>query len=302
MPARADRRKVQTGVGRAAGRRDRGGGVLQALARHQLARQRAAVAEDAISPSRRRHAPRRDGLGVGRGQHRRPGCREPERPDTIAIVLAVNCPGQAPSVGAQARSISARSGLRHLPREDRADALVRVDRADLAPVPFAGEHRAPVHEDARHVEPHHRHHHRGQRLSQPASAHQRVVAVAVTTIPPSRRSTRARRGLSGMPRLIATPSETENWWSSRTACRRRRRPPPRCRLADAGTWRGCVVAVRVITATNGPRERRIVGAPSHGGTRDAASAVEPVDRDARAAAVVVRGADGVRVDQTTSPL
>ncbi len=67
-----DRRQVQAGVGRAAGRGDRGGGVLERLARDEVARQRPAVARRSRRRGGRRGAP-------ARGARRRRPAASPSR-------------------------------------------------------------------------------------------------------------------------------------------------------------------------------------------------------------------------------
>jgi hypothetical protein len=77
-----DRRDVQRRVGRAAGRGDHGAGILEALARDEIARQRPAVAQEAHHEMRRPARERR-ALGIDRRQHRRARTargRAPPRP------------------------------------------------------------------------------------------------------------------------------------------------------------------------------------------------------------------------------
>ena len=103
-----DGRNVHAGIGRSAGRRDDGAGVLQAFDRNQVARQRTAALED--FHHRVAGAP---GDGVAFGPHRRDqGAaerREPITSPTMPMVLAVNWPGQAPMVGITTCSRSSRS-------------------------------------------------------------------------------------------------------------------------------------------------------------------------------------------------
>ena len=73
-----DRRQVQAGVGGAAGRGHGGAGVLECLARHQIARQRAAVAQD-LGGAAAGAARQREALHVDRRHHRRARQRQAER-------------------------------------------------------------------------------------------------------------------------------------------------------------------------------------------------------------------------------
>ena len=173
-----DRGDVQPGIGRAAGRRDRGAGVLQALPRHQLARQRAAFLQDVhrrVLP-----APLRKGLSFrSNGRHRgRSRQREAERfrdhRHGVGAELA--------RAGAQARQADVLEHIQFLARHragiDAADRLVGVEHGHIPAVQAPGQRGAAVHEDGRNVEPHHRHHHAGQRLVAAGEGHQRVVGVA----------------------------------------------------------------------------------------------------------------------------
>ena len=144
-----DRRQVQAGVGRAAGGGDRGAGVLERLARHQVARQRPAVAHDLGRRAGRRGAPARAARCTTAGSIAEPGSARPSVSATIAIVLAVNWPGHEPSVGAQAWPSSSSSASVMRAGEHRADALVGGEDGDVLAAPVAGQHRAAVDEDAR---------------------------------------------------------------------------------------------------------------------------------------------------------
>ena len=171
-----DRRQVQAGVGRAAGGGDRGAGVLERLARHQLARQRPAVAHD-LGGAAAGAAGHRQPLGIGRGQHRRAGHRQAERLGHHRHRVG----GELAGAGAERRRAGVAElvelGLGHRAGEDRADALVGGEDGDVLAAPAAGQHRAAVDEDARAVEPHHRHHHAGQGLVAAGEADQGVVGV-----------------------------------------------------------------------------------------------------------------------------
>ena len=68
--------------------------------------------------------------------------------------------------------------VRHLAGRVHADAFEHVDDGDVAALESAGQDRAAVHEDGRHVEAQHRHHDAGQRLVAAGDADDRVVAVA----------------------------------------------------------------------------------------------------------------------------
>ena len=94
------------------------------------------------------------------------------------MVLAVNCAPQAPAEGQAFCSSISRSAIGH--RADRmlADRLVDVLNGDRLALEGAGQNRAAIDEDRRHVEPAHRHHHAGLRLVAAGDADQRVIGMA----------------------------------------------------------------------------------------------------------------------------
>ena len=107
------------------------------------------------------------------------GTVSPSASDTIAIVLAVNCPAQAPIVGRQARSSRASVASSISPVMHRADRLVGIEHRDVLPVEPAGQRAAAIDEDRRHVAADHAHHDAGQRLVAAAEADQPVIGEAV---------------------------------------------------------------------------------------------------------------------------
>ena len=123
-----DRQQVQDGVGRAAERHDDGDGVLERLLGHDLPRGDALAEQldhglaggDARSASRRRS---------GAGGAALPGSAMPSASATLAIVLAVYMPPQAPSPGQAAFSIAVELVAGDLARGAGADALEDVDDA-----------------------------------------------------------------------------------------------------------------------------------------------------------------------------
>lgn len=94
------------------------------------------------------------------------------------MVLAVNCPPQAPAEGAgdafQLVQVLVRQGAGGV----AADRLEQAQHGDVAALVGAGQDRAAIHEYAGDIQPQHRHHHPRQRLVAAGEAHQRVVAVA----------------------------------------------------------------------------------------------------------------------------
>ena len=173
----SDRRDVQAGVGRAAGRGDRGAGVLQAFSRHQLARQRPALLQDL-----HRHAAGFARLRAARGIHRRHRRRAGEREAERLRHHRHGVGGELPGTGAQARQADVFEHVELLARHgagvDAADRFVGVEHGHVLAVQAARQRRAAVHEDRRQVQAQHRHHHAGQRLVAAGEGHQRVVGMA----------------------------------------------------------------------------------------------------------------------------
>ena len=94
------------------------------------------------------------------------------------MVLAVNWPPQEPAEGQATPFELVELGVAHVADRVLADRLEHVLHRDVAALPLAGQDRAAIHEDRRHVEPHHRHHQPGQRLVAAGEPDQRVVGVA----------------------------------------------------------------------------------------------------------------------------
>ena len=172
-----DRGDVQRRVGRAAGRSDGRRRVLQALARHQRARQWAAAREE-LHDRRTGFACNGTALGVDGRQRRRAGQREAERLGHHRHRIG----GELAGTGTERRQARALEfgelALRHVPGEDGADAFIGIEHRHFAAAPAARERGAAVNEDRGDVEAHHGHHHPGQRLVAAGKADQRVVGVA----------------------------------------------------------------------------------------------------------------------------
>ena len=94
------------------------------------------------------------------------------------MVLAVNCAPQAPADGQATCSSSSRSSSDIVADRMLADRLEHVLHGDRLALEGAGQDRAAIDEDRRHVEPAHRHHHAGQRLVAAGEADQRVIGMA----------------------------------------------------------------------------------------------------------------------------
>ena len=171
-----DRRNVQPGVGRAAGRGDRGAGVLQALLCHQLSRQRTVfqkIHHDLAGFARKIASFRRNGW-----QGRRAGKPEAERLRHHRHRVG----GELSRARAQRRQAGMLKRpqviLLHVSGEHRPDRLIGIEHGDIASLPFPGQRGAAVDEHRRQIESHHRHHHAGQRLVAAGEGDERVIGMA----------------------------------------------------------------------------------------------------------------------------
>jgi len=152
-----ERGDVQRGVGRAAGGRDNGAGILQAPARHQVARQRAAAPQDLHD---QRAGLPGDGRarGVDRRQHGRARRRETENLGHHPHGVGGELPGAGPD-GRHARALERiELGPRHLPGHDRTGRLIGGQHRDRLAAPAAGKGAATEDEDRRQVAADHGHH------------------------------------------------------------------------------------------------------------------------------------------------
>ena len=171
-----DRRNVQPGVGRAAGRGDRGAGVLQALLCHQLSGQRTVfqkIHHDLAGLAGKIVSFRRNG-----GQGRRAGKPKAERLRHHRHRVG----GELSRARAQRRQADMLERPQviflHVSSEHRPDRLIGIEHGDIAPLPFPGQRGAAVDEHRRKIESHHRHHHAGQRLVAAGEGDERVVGMA----------------------------------------------------------------------------------------------------------------------------
>ena len=171
-----DRRQMQRRIGRAAGRGDHGGGIFQRLFRHDVARPEV-VADQVHDLLAGGHAERVADL-VGR---RRAGRIRQRQADRLGH-RRHGVGGELRAAGAGRRAGQllelVEIGVRHLADRMLADRLEHVLHGDRLALEGAGQDRAAVDEDRRHVEPAHRHHHAGQRLVAAGDADQRVIGVA----------------------------------------------------------------------------------------------------------------------------
>ena len=171
-----DRRKVEGGVGRAAGSGDDRRGILQRLQGDDVAR--ADVAGDELHHLLAcRHAEAVADL-VGCRRAGRIGQRQADRLGDGRHGVG----GELAAAGAGRRTSDLLEELEvvvgHLADRVQADRLEHVDDRHVAALEGAGEDRAAIDEDGGHVEAAHRHHHAGQGLVAAGEADQRVVAVA----------------------------------------------------------------------------------------------------------------------------
>ena len=97
---------------------------------------------------------------------------------TVAMVLAVNCPPQAPALGQADAFQLVQLLVGHGPGGVAADGLEDVDDGDVAVLEAARQDAAAVHEDGGDVEAEHRHHHAGEAFVAPGETDDGVVAVA----------------------------------------------------------------------------------------------------------------------------
>ena len=170
-----NRRNVQRCVGRAARCSNGGTRVFETLPGDELARQRAVF--DQLHDGLARLARERGALFRHRGQRCRAGQREPERLGNHRHGVGGELAGTRAERGeAHALELVEFRPL-HIAREHRAYGLVGVEHRDIAPLPPAGQRCAAVDENRRQVEPHHRHHHPGQRLVAAGEGHERIVGM-----------------------------------------------------------------------------------------------------------------------------
>ncbi len=169
-------RQVQRRVGRAARGGDHGGGVLQRLQRDDVAR--ADIAGDQLHD-----------LLAGGGAELVADLVRRRRAGRIGQSEADRLGNGRHGVGGELRAAGAGRGARHLldlvevlvghqPDRVLADRLEHVLHRDRLAAEGAGQDRAAIDEDRRHVEAQHRHHHAGQRLVAAGEADQGVIGVA----------------------------------------------------------------------------------------------------------------------------
>ena len=115
---------------------------------------------------------------VGRGRAGRAGQREADRLGDHGHGVGGELAAAGAGGGAGDAFELVQVLVAHVAGGVPADGLEHVDHGDVAALELAGQDRAAIHEDARHVQPQHRHHHAGQRLVAAGEADQRVVAVA----------------------------------------------------------------------------------------------------------------------------
>jgi hypothetical protein len=171
-----DRRQMQRTIGRAAGRSDDGGGVFKRLARNDVARADAAAQElhdlfagggaELVADLVRRG---RAGRVRQRQANRFGNCRH-------------GVGGKLGAAGAGRRTGNLLQFLEivvgHLADRVLADGLEEILDRDRVAAEGAGQDRAAIDEDRRHVEPAHRHHHARQRLVAAGKSDQRVIGMA----------------------------------------------------------------------------------------------------------------------------
>ena len=173
-----DRRHMQRGVGRAAGRGDDGRAVFQRLSRDDFARQRAAAFQHLHhqSPGLARDL---RALGIDAGDHRHVGHRQPHRLRHHRHGVG----GELAGAGADRRQAGPLDAVERrlvdLAGHEAADRLVGIQHGEGLALEPAGQRAAAIDEDRRHVAADHAHHHAGQRLVAAAEADQGVVGKAV---------------------------------------------------------------------------------------------------------------------------
>ena len=171
-----DRRQMQSAIGRAAGRGDDCRGVFERLAGDDVARPNVALDQFHHRPAR--------GLRVGVARivwRRRAGRARQCQPDRLG-----NAGHRVGGEETAARTRRGASGafelvqflVGHPADAVRADTLIDIANRHVAAMEAAGQDRAAIHENRRHVEPHHRHHQPGQRLVAPCQSDERVIAMA----------------------------------------------------------------------------------------------------------------------------
>ena len=190
--------RCRPAVGGAARGGDDGGGILEGLARGDVAR------ADAVGhqPHHRLAARQRILVAalVGCGRTRRRRQRQADRLRHHRHRVG----GELAAAGAGARTGGAlelmQIRVRHLAGGVLANGLEDVDHRHVLALELAGQDRAAVHEHRRHVEAQHGHHHAGQRFVAAGKPHHGVVAVAAHgQLDRSRRSPRATPATTSCP-------------------------------------------------------------------------------------------------------
>ena len=171
-----DRRQMQRGIGGAAGGGDDRCGVLQRLARHDVARPD--ILDDQVHDHLARQKAELVAQFVRRRRARRIGQRQTDRLGDgrhgVGGELGAAGAGRGTGVFLQRQQIL----VGHLPDRMLAHRFVDVLHGDFLALESAGQDRAAVNVDRGHVEPAHRHHHAGLRLVAAGDADQRVIGVA----------------------------------------------------------------------------------------------------------------------------
>src|SRR5207247_4979119 len=172
-----DREVMQHGIGRAAGRHDQGNGVLDGLARDDVARL------EIFFYRLEQHA-RRLGCRIGL---LRVGCRElrggeqahAQRLERRAhgVRRVLTAAGADAGAGILLDALEILAG--HLAGAESADRLERTDDGELLTFLAPGLDGAGVYEKPRHVDPRHGHHGAGHVLVAAADAQHTVHALAV---------------------------------------------------------------------------------------------------------------------------
>ncbi len=116
-------------------------------------------------------------LSYGAGAPDEFGRASPIASDTQAIVLAVNCPPQAPADG-QATPLQDRKGfIGHGAGLVPADRLEDILDGHILAIEPPRQDRATIDEHRRDIQPDHRHHHARQGFVTAGQSDQRVIAM-----------------------------------------------------------------------------------------------------------------------------
>ena len=171
-----NRRDMQSGIGGASSGRHCSTGVLQALLRDEVTRQRASRAQQ-LHHHAARLARGRGALLRHRGHRGRPRQRKAERLGHHRHRVG----GELARARAQRRQADALEpvelGLLHVAGHHGAHGLEGIEDGDVLAFPASGRGRPAVHEDGGQVQAHHGHHHARQRLVASGKGHQCVVSV-----------------------------------------------------------------------------------------------------------------------------